>query len=129
MRGFKVKGNTAEQKLSHMETIVTRLARRTHKAVGVVIPPIPISIYIADAGSILNIGGGNRSYLFPIEGKIEKIFAKVLWDSFLSGSLHAKIDSKEGTPGNLFSLSKISDSFDTSISVKAGSYSSVCYDC
>lgn len=120
MKEFQVKGNTAEQKLKHMETVVTRLARRAHKTVGVAIPPIPISLYIPDAGSVRGIGGGIISYLSPIGGEIKKIFAKILWAGFGSGSLHVEVDRNKDITGSLFSLSKNSNSFDSSISLNEG---------
>jgi len=66
---IKIKGNTPEEKLQHVEKILNRMSRKLHKTVVGVMPPIPI-IFSTDAPKE---DGEIFTFLAPASGRITDI--------------------------------------------------------
>ena len=60
-----IKGETLEEQMKHVDTVLKRFSRRLHKTVVGVIPPYPISGYVQSS-----IDGVVLRYMFPAEGRI-----------------------------------------------------------
>lgn len=60
-----IKGETLEEQMKHVDTILKRFSRRLHKTTAGIISPYPISSYVQSP-----IGGVVLRYMFPISGKI-----------------------------------------------------------
>ncbi len=78
MRDIEIKGNTVDEKLKHLMLILTRLARRSRKAISIVMPTSPLVFYIPDIGP----QGELVSFLSPVKGEVVRILFKVQQKDF-----------------------------------------------
>jgi len=58
-----------EDRISKLETVVSRLARRSKKVTSAIIPPVPISSYASGE----DVKGDILKYMFTARGVIEKV--------------------------------------------------------
>jgi len=60
-----IKGETVEEQIKHIDTLLKRFSRKLHKTVVGIVPPYPISNYVQSP-----IDGVVLKYMFPADGKI-----------------------------------------------------------
>ncbi len=61
-----VKGDTTEKKFKHINIMLTRLARKSHKVAVGIIPPVPISSYVGEVSEDESV----FRFIFPVSGKV-----------------------------------------------------------
>lgn len=105
-----------EKRISFIETVIARLARRSRKTVTVVIPPFPISACIMGD----DVRGDILGYMFCLDGAIDRMSISLNAKPKNTVNVEARIVSEESERIKLFYLAKKNEILDLEESVKAG---------
>ena len=111
-----IKGETTEKQIEHIDTILKRLLRKTHKTAAGIISPYPISSYVQSP-----IGGVVLRYMFPAVGKITlgALFIETMPKSGVD--ICATIYLEDAHKSEVFFTKKVSVLIKPDIDVVAGS--------
>jgi len=112
-----------EKRISFIEKVVTRLARRTKSRTSAMVTPYPISACVKG-----NIKGNILRYMFPLDGTIDK--AIISFDKKPKEIIYvgAKVGGEGGISSKGFTLEKKHTSMTLPLQVKAGDKLSVNVD-
>lgn len=111
-----IKGETTEKQIEHIDTILKRLLRRTHKTTTGIISPYPISSYVQSP-----IGGVVLRYMFPVDGKVTlgALFIETMPKSGVD--IYAVVHLEDTHKSEMFFTKKASVLIKPDIDIVAGS--------
>lgn len=105
-----------ESRISFIEKVVARLARRSRKTTTVMIPPLPISACVVGD----DVRGDILRYMFCLDGTVDKVSISLNAKTKDIVDVEVKVAGEESENTTLLFLAKKSESFEIAESIESG---------